>query len=232
LIGVGPAGSPVREVVVHGGGVHVAVDQLDLPTRACLWAYVAPILQLAAGLGLAAIAAGDLAATADALDALAEANGVTVPPEGNAAKTLAWALAESLPVLWGDSPLAAIAAHRASYQLGRNARIPAPWGALPDAARSQGGLFTGPYAATGADDLFRDPFEDGAAGPKVQLVLVRDHDDARPEPGAFEHLRPLLVDAVAGPPTVRLASLIGLLDWASVYTALALGVDPSGGGPR
>ena len=40
-----------------------------------------------------------------------------------------------------------------------------------------------------------------------------------------------VVHAVDGPAVVRLASLIGLADWASVYAAVALGIDPTPIGP-
>jgi hypothetical protein len=36
-----------------------------------------------------------------------------------------------------------------------------------------------------------------------------------------------VVRAVDGHAVVRLASLLGVLDWASVYAAVAVGVDPS-----
>jgi glucose/mannose-6-phosphate isomerase len=230
LVGLGAADSAVAEAVIQGGGSHLIVDQLDLPTRACLWAYVTPLLHVGHALRLLSVSTGELAATADALDALAEANGVTVLPEHNRAKTLAMVLAESLPVFWGDSPVAVVAAHRAALQLSRNARIPCQWGGLPDVLHHQAAMFEGPYGVVGGhDDLFRDPFEDDTAGPSLQLVLVRDPTGNPDAPTAnFQQLRPQVIETEAGPPVLRLATLIGLLDWASVYTALALGIDPDG----
>ena len=230
LVGLGAASSAAAEAVIQGGGVHLIVDQLDLPTRTCLWAYVTPLLHVGHALRLLSVSHGELAATADTLDALAEANGVTVPPEHNRAKTLALMLAESLPVFWGDTPLAVVAAHRAATQLSRHAGIPCQWGGLPDVLHHQAAMFHGPYGpAGGVDDLFQDPFEDDSAAPRLQLVLVRDlaGNPVTPAVG-FQQLRPQVIETEAGPPVLRLATLIGLLDWASVYSALALGIDPNG----
>lgn len=229
LVGLGAAGSSVAEAVIQGGGSHLVVEQFDLPTRTCLWAYVTPLLQVAHAVRLLSVSPGELAATADVLDALAEANGVTVPPEHNRAKTLAMVLAESLPVFWGDTPLTVVAAHRAAMQLSQNAGIPCQWGELPDVLHDQAAIFKGPYgAAIDPDDLFRDPFDDETAGPSLQLVLLQDPaGNSDPSTSNFQQLRPQVIAAEAGPPVLRLATVIGLLDWASVYTALALGIDPA-----
>ena len=40
-----------------------------------------------------------------------------------------------------------------------------------------------------------------------------------------------MVVADEGHPVVRLASLLGLVDWVSVYAAIAQGVDPTPIGP-
>jgi glucose/mannose-6-phosphate isomerase len=54
--------------------------------------------------------------------------------------------------------------------------------------------------------------------------VLRDLADRRDVP--FE-----VVTSVEGSPVVRLASLVGLADWVSVYAAIASGVDPTPIGP-
>ena len=54
-----------------------------------------------------------------------------------------------LPVLWGTSPLAGVAAYRAACQLNENAKYPATWGVLPEANHNQVVAFDGPFAGRG-----------------------------------------------------------------------------------
>jgi glucose/mannose-6-phosphate isomerase len=156
----------------------------------------------------------------------------------NETKTLALLLADGWPTVWGDSPLSAVAAYRMVCQLNENAKLPGAWGALPEAAHNQIVAFDGRYGARAAvvDDLFRDPVEDGPPPPRTQLVVLRDpaadpadarRCDLAVELATARGLRPFTVTATDGPAVVRLASLVGMCDWASVYTALALGEDPT-----
>ena len=88
-------------------------------------------------------------------------------------------------------------------------------------------------------DIFADPFLDGAPSPKLRLLLLRD-DGAR---GRRRVRREPLADAVArtardagvrvsehstdpGHPLERLAGHVALTDFAAVYLALGLGMDP------
>ena len=103
---------------------------------------------------------------------------------------------------------------------------------------------TGPSAAgwgrraqgsTGSD-IFADPYLDGPALPRLGLLALRDPALApagaalaeavlarpgSPAPSSSSRRR-APVDPVA-----RLASLIGLTDFAATYLALGLGLDPS-----
>ena len=91
-------------------------------------------------------------------------------------------------------------------------------------------------AGSSDDDIFHDPFEDGAGPARLRLVLLRDTDehpqDARraevSKVIAEERGVPVHVVTARGTHVVeRLASLTGISDWASVYAALALHIDPS-----
>ena len=237
LVGVGAAGSALQQTVEAASGVHLAVDAQGLMPRASLWTLATPLLSLAAALGVATVADADLHAAADLLDEIARANGVEVPVATNEAKTLGLLLAGGWPMVWGDSALASVAAYRLACQLNENAKIPCVWGGLPEVTHNQIVAFDGRYCAREADDdLFRDPVLDGPAPARAQLVLLRDVDpDPRDalrgelarELAVDRGMRPFTVGAKGSHAVTRLASLVGLLDWASVYAALALGEDPS-----
>jgi glucose/mannose-6-phosphate isomerase len=240
-VSIGSAGSPLEQVVQAGGGVHLAVDPHGLMPRAALWTLATPLLLLGAALDVVALGPGVLQASADALDQVATASGPVVPVADNRAKMLGLALAESLPVVWGTSPVAAVAAYRAACQLNENAKLPCTFGGFSEVNHNQVVAFDGPYGARAAvDDVFRDPIEDGAPVPRLRLVMLRDAEehlkDAQRATAtiALAEERSIPVDVVtapAGHPLVRLACLVGLVDWASVYAALALGIDPSPIGP-
>lgn len=237
LVGVGAAGSELQRQVEAASGLHLAVDPQGLMPRAALWTLATPLLALAAALGVATVTDADLRAAADVLDDTARANGVEIPVTTNEAKTLGLLLAGGWPMVWGDTPLAAVAAYRLACQLNENAKIPCVWGGIPEVTHNQIVAFDGRYGTREAgDDLFRDPMLDGPAPALTQLVLLRDVDpdprDATRGEQARElavdrGMRPFTVEARGTHPVTRLASLVGLLDWASVYAALALGEDPT-----
>lgn len=205
-------------------------------------------------LGLTRTPADVLAAVADRLDAGATAYRPSSEAFVNPAKLLAADLAGGLPVILGDGPVAGVAARRAATMLARTARVPAPSGELPSAASEIVALFDGPFTSQGAretdlaaavDDIFRDPFLDGAPDPRLVLVLLRGaltgptgswaaHADADGDE---------LGDAVAaaaqdagvkvrqhraepGHPLEQFADLMCLVDFTATYLALGLGLDP------
>ncbi len=173
------------------------------------------------------------------------------------AKELALALAGSLPLLWGTTALTAAAVSRAADQLAANAGYPAVPGVLPAAAAAQVGILdgafgsragsagsagpnAGPGAAAGTaedlDDFFRDRVDE-AEPVRLRLVLLRDQAAEHPTVtrqadaaivAAAERGIPITeVSAQGASRLERLASLVGLFDYASVYLAVALGLDPT-----
>jgi len=89
----------------------------------------------------------------------------------NPAKSLALDLVGTLPVIWGGSDLAAVAARRFAAQLAANAKYPSVPGVLPEAAHDQVATFDGPFAPTpepefpAAEDLrSAAPYGDEAFG--------------------------------------------------------------------
>jgi glucose/mannose-6-phosphate isomerase len=236
LLTVGRERSPLADVCARARGVHVPVQSGLRSSRSGLWALSVPVLVAADALGLVPGDAAVLEATADALDAVADAARPSSEAFVNPAKALALDLAGTMPLVLGAGDLAGVAALRAAAQLSRNARHPAVAGVLPDAAAEVVATFDGPFVRF-ADDLFADPF-DGPAATLLRLLLLRDHeededlevskvatvvaDTAREGGVLVTELR-----AEPGPALARIASLVGLTDFASVYLALGLGLDPA-----
>ncbi len=241
LVGVGSVGSPLHDLVLSASGsAFLPVDAGALMPRASLWLLATPLLLLADALGIAEIPRPTLERAADLLDETSVECGPAAPMADNRAKLLGASLATSLPMVWGTSPIGAVAAYRLACQLNENAKLPVVHGALPEADHNQVVSFDGPFVGSADDDIFRDPVEDGAGPARLRLLLLRDSvehpQDARRADVSRDiaERRDIAVDvvtAVEGHPVLRLASLVGLGDWASVYAAIALGIDPSPIGP-
>lgn len=251
LLTVGQAGSPLADVCARARGVHIDVAGGRTSSRTALWSMVTPVVLAAGNLGLVDVDRAVLDEVADRLDAVAEGCRPSSESFVNPAKVIASDLAEGVPVILGDGPLNGVAAARAASMLARTARVPAPWGELPDAASQIVACFDGPYTAGSAGgardpapagDVFADPYLDPPAGPRLALLMLRD---AAPEPLTPESaqaaelaeavvssaretgVRVCEVTAEPGHPLVRLAGQIATTDFAATYLALGLGLDPA-----
>lgn len=212
-------------------------------SRTGLWSLLVPVLRAAHAIGAVDVSDAALAATADRLDAEAEACRPASEVFVNPAKTLAVQLAGTVPVVLGDGPLTGVAARRAAAMLARTARTPAVHGSLPDDASEVVATFDGPLSA-GQGSVFDDPFTDGDPGPVLRLLMLREPvpDPARDDQAAFE--RTALADRVRtmaeevgvkasevyadpGHDLARLAGLVARTDFAATYLALGLGLDPA-----
>ena len=242
LVGVGAVGSPLHELIAAApGAVFIPVDAGELMPRASLWLLATPLLLLADALGLADVPRSALERAADVLDERSVECGPAAPVLDNPAKLLGISLAGSIPAVWGTSMLGAVAAYRLACQLNENAKMPVTYGSIPEATHNQVVALDGAHASADGGDIFRDPFEDGAAPARLRVVLLRDEQGEHPQDGRRADVvhdivqrRGVPVDvvrALEGPAVVRLASLIGLADWCSVYAALVQGVDPTPIGP-
>jgi hypothetical protein len=180
-----------------------------------------------------------LAAAAEIADDMSSRCGVEVPVADNPAKQLGLQFAESLPMIWGTGEVGPVASYRAISQLAENAKMPAIHGEIPESQHNQVVVFDGPFAGGATiDDLFRD--RDEEAPRSFRLVVLRDGVEypqmARRAEIVEEIARrrnvPVTEVAAEGVHIVhRLASLITLTDWASVYAAIALHIDPTPIGP-
>ncbi|SCF34769.1 phospho-glucose isomerase C-terminal SIS domain-containing protein [Micromonospora matsumotoense] len=245
LVAVGAPDSQLQSVAERARAPFIPVPR-RAPARASLWALTVPVLLAARTLGLVKVNEADLAETAARLDADADRCRSTAESFVNPAKSLALGLAGSIPIVWGSSPLATVAARRFGDTLSANARYPVVTGALGEAGRGRVGLLDGVFGGLveSTRDIFADGDEVEPDPTRLRLVLLRDGglnaDDDTDEPLAVEERRADAVQTLAerrgvrcdvvtaegGSALERLASLIAVPDFASIYLALAHGLDP------
>ncbi|MEO6206298.1 MAG: bifunctional phosphoglucose/phosphomannose isomerase [Mycobacteriales bacterium] len=237
LLVVGAVDSPVWALGERGRAVLVPATQGRQP-RASVWSLSTPLVIAAHALGLVQADEAVVEATAVQLEQVALRCRVDADHFANPAKTLALELADALPVIWGTSALAGTAAYRFACQLNENAKIPAVWGVLPEANHNQVVAFDGPFAdgsPSSSADLFADRGDD-VERTRFRLVLLRDSEEhpqvRRRTEVSIELARERGVEvstvmAEGRSSFERLASLVGVTDWASAYLALLEGRDPT-----
>lgn len=247
VVAIGAPDSELQSVAEWARAPFIPVPR-RAPARASLWALTVPVLLAARSLGLIKLNEADLAETAARLDADADRCRPSAESFVNPAKSLALGLAGSVPIVWGSSPLATTAARRFADTLSANARYPVVAGALGEAGRGRVGLLDGVFGGLVESDrdIFADPDDDSPSGDasRLRVVLLRDGglnpDDDADEPLAVEERRADAIQTLAdrrgvrcdvltaegGSSLERLASLVAVPDFASVYLALAHGLDP------
>lgn len=234
---VAAPGSPLDSLADRLHGLRVPADKAARHTRASLWSLAVPLLTIADAVGIVHVTEGELAAAADRLDEVADVCRPSSESFVNPAKRLALEIAGHLPVVWGAGPLCRAAAKRFARQLHANAKYPALDGGLQEASHGSVALFDGPFAIAPAADVFHDPFEDETPQSiPLRVVLMRDSGETDQE-SALRRAAQELADergvrsseiaAAPGRPVERLAQLIALGEFASVYLGLGLGLDPS-----
>jgi len=238
LLVVGRSGSPLDDLGQRGRAVFVPVTQGRQP-RASVWVLSTPLIVAGHALGLLAAPPEVVEQAAVVLEQVAGRCRPDADSLVNPAKRLALDLDGTLPVVWGTSPATATAAYRFACQLNENAKVPAVWGVLPEANHNQVVCFDGPFGGSKGsrgDDFFADRELDGPAATQLALVLLRDAEElpqvARRAEVTAELARergvPVLQLLAEGDsPLPRLASLVGLADYASTYLALLQGIDPT-----
>jgi glucose/mannose-6-phosphate isomerase len=186
-------------------------------------------------LGVADIPAAGLEAAAADLERVSHLCRPDSESFVNPAKTLALELAGTLPVIWGSSPLTGVAATRFGSQLNENAKYPAVTGVLPEANHNQVVAFDGPFAQWPAGGQVVLDEKDPRPPVPLRLVILRDREEhpqvarrreASAELAAQRGIEVSELAAEGDTPLQRLASLIQLIDYATVYLGIAIGVDP------
>ncbi|QKG25140.1 bifunctional phosphoglucose/phosphomannose isomerase [Actinomadura verrucosospora] len=240
LLCVGGAGSPLADLAARSRGVFVPVRSVGQP-RSTLWGLTVPLLVAARALNLTDVPDAVLESTAARLEDVAHRCRPDSEPFVNPAKRIALDLAGDVPLVWGSSPLAETAAYRMCCQLNENAKYPAVYGGLPEADHNQVMAFDGFFARGAApsgpsdlDDFFRDRSEDAEHG--LHLVVLRDTEEhpqtAKRRAASVEMARDRGVAvteilAEGDHPLERIATMIALADYVTVYLAITLGVDPT-----
>jgi glucose/mannose-6-phosphate isomerase len=238
VVTVGQVGSPLAERADSRRAIHLPVDPAGRMPRSNLWALAVPVLLLADALDLMSVPRAVLDDVADRLDTTSAQCAPGVETYANPAKRLALDLAGTLPYVWGSSEVAGVAAYRLACQLAENAKYPAVSGVLPEVHHNQVVALAGAFGSAAADDgdLFRDRVDDAPGWPAMHLLLLRDSEE-QPELTRRRAATLLLAEqhdigvqellASGQHPVTRLASLIAPTDFASVYLALAQGIDPT-----
>jgi glucose/mannose-6-phosphate isomerase len=235
LVAIGPPDTELQSLAERARALFVPVPRRR-PARINFWALTVPALLAARALGMAQVTEADFAETATRLDNDADRCRPTAELFVNEGKSLALELAGTIPVIWGTSRVATVAASRFADQLAANARYPAVAGNLIEAGRGRVGLLDGVFGtlATGSDDFFADRLESGG-GTKLHLVLLRDDEESEVDGARADAVADLarernvgvsVLTAAGGSQLERLASLIAVPDFASVYLALLHGLDP------
>ena len=252
LIGVGAPGSPLQELAQRARGTFIPVDSGG-PARSAPWALAVPLLVVASRLGLVQLDEAAYEAAAAAMEDISHQCRPSSESFVNPAKSLALDLVGMLPMIWGGSPLATVAARRFASQLAANAKYPSVFGVLPAAGRDQVAALDGPFVPApepefpAAEDFGDAAFEDfsgqhgqldDSAGGQASLRLILLADPAGEHPSVTQ-LRTAAVSLAAArgaevseivmdgdSPLRRLATTVQLLDYASVYLGIAYGIDP------
>ncbi len=241
LVSITSAGSALHDFTASvRGSSTMLVDAKGLMPRASMWTLLTPLLLVGNQLGVVSVPDTDLQHAADVIDEIGQQCAVERESFENPAKLLAVALAGSLPMIWGTGAIGPVASYRFISQLAENAKIPAIHGEIPESQHNQVVVLDGPFAgASSVEEIFEDR-AGRELNRKFRLVLLRDSIEHPQMAKRAEIVSDIAdrrgvpvtrVDATGTRIIHRLASLVALTDWASVYTALALHIDPSPIGP-
>jgi glucose/mannose-6-phosphate isomerase len=231
FLAVGGAGSPLASLAEQAHAPFIPVQSAGQP-RSTLWGLSIPLVVAAGRLGIIDVPAQAFESAAAELERVSHLCRPDSESFVNPGKALALELSGTLPLIWGTSPLAGVAAYRFACQLNECAKYPAIAGLLPEANHNQVVTFDGPFSP-GAGFGLAD-----SGGPEVplRLVLLRDSEEhpqvarRREESARLAGDRGLGVSELAATgdgPLERLASLVQLIDYATVYLAIGSGIDPA-----
>ncbi|HUR74915.1 MAG TPA: SIS domain-containing protein [Sporichthya sp.] len=218
LMTIGAPGSPLAGA--GAGAPHLDVDAGGRQPRASLWSLATPLLLVGEAVGITRDMRAALAGAARVLDGVAAVSGPGIVTRSNRAKELAVHLSGGLPVLWGTAGVGATVTNRFATQMAENAKLPSMPGVLSEAHHNQIEAFDGAAA-----------LEHG-----LRLVLIADAEEtvaaeariAQSQQAAQDAGVPVVALRGSGPDVLaRLAGLIAVVDFATVYLALMNGTDPT-----
>jgi len=240
LLAVGSEGSALTALAEQARAGFIIVKPSGMP-RSMLWGLSVPLVVAAARLGVLDMPEQAYESAAVELERVAHLCRPDSDAFVNPAKSLALELSGTLPMIWGTSPLTWVAAARFACQLHENGKYPAIAGVLPEANHNQVVVFDGPFAP-GPETAGLAATGLAAAEPRqappvpLRLIMLRDTHEhpqvsrRREESARIAADRGIEVTELAAAgdqPLERLASLVQLIDYASVYLAIANGIDPA-----
>ncbi len=228
LVGVGGTGSPLEEIATQARAPFVPVKSAGMP-RSTLWGLSIPLIVIAERAGVLQVGADAYEAAAATLERIAYQCRPTSESFVNPGKALALELFGTLPMIWGSSPLGGVAAKRFAAQLNENAKYPGIPGELPESNHNQVVAFDGPFApgSLGAE---------AASGFPLRLALITEpgeHPQVTRRRTVSAELASERGIGVSELPMEgehaleRFASVVQLIDYATVYLGIASGVDPT-----
>src|SRR5580693_8300079 len=227
LVGVGAADSALQRIAEQARAPFIPVVAAGPPgsvlPRSTLWGLAIPMLVIAERLGVARIGPAVFEQAATRLEEVSHQCRPASESFVNPGKSLALDLVGALPLVWGTSGLSAVAARR--FAPARPSLPASPGPASPD------------LDDLSSWDLDYEETSQGQAAaftPLRLIVIIDPHQDQRI--GAQQRavtdrvgLRGIGLSELAMDgehPLVRLAGVIQLTDYASVYLAVASGIDP------
>lgn len=211
--------------VCSGGGLLDLAQKNDFPTVT-----VPGGMQPRAAIGYLAVATSSLLAAAmetsiagqvrEAIEILERLAGEMAParPEAaNIAMSLARTMVGKVPVIYGGSRVAAVAANRWKCQINENSKVPAFRNEYPEMGHNElvGWSEGNPLRSSALLVALRDR---GAENPGFDVALEISREGTA---GLVE------IDSGGVTPLARFFSLAYIGDFVSVYLALARGVDPT-----
>jgi glucose/mannose-6-phosphate isomerase len=245
FVGIGPARSPLADIAAQARAAYVPLS-LEGTGRSSLWALAVPLVFIASRLGVTRISDGEYEEAAELLEEVSHQCRPSSESFVNPAKSLALDISGTVPLIWGGSPLAVVAAQRFSSLLAQNAKYPSLAGNFPAVAHDQVSVLDGPFAPSPAPafpsaedigaEIGDDDDGDEPAPPELRLVLIADaegehevHTRMREAAGSIAADRGVLTSTLAmeGEGLLRrLASVTQVLDYTSAYLGIASGLDP------
>jgi glucose/mannose-6-phosphate isomerase len=231
FLAVGERESPLASLAEQARAPFIPVTSAGTP-RSTLWGLSMPLVVTASRLGIVDVPPEACESAAAELERVSHVCRPDSEAFVNPAKVLALELSGTLPMIWGTSLLAGVAAYRFACQLNENGKYPAVAGVLPEANHNQVVAFDGPFAP--GEKLTQE--EGGGPAVPLRLVVLRDsHEHPQVARRRVESVRLARergigvseLPAAGDGPLQRLASLVQLIDYATVYLAIAQGTDPA-----
>lgn len=233
FLAVGPRDDPLAAVAEQARDPAVVLPQVGGFVEA-VWPTSAALLTAAERVGLPAPPDAAYEAAAARLEQAAADYGPSAETWENEAKSAVLDMAGSLPLVCGATAVSETAGRYFASRLAALAGYPAVCGRAPGLLDGPIAVVDGPFGGAGPRSIFDDPVEGGSVS--IRLLLLRDPEEEGPQAAGdlqaaadTARERGVGVSEISAPQAgalERIAGLIALIDYATVYLAVAYGADP------